>query len=172
MEISRSHKIIVSDNGLVTITGGKWTSYRLMAEDTVDKAIEVAKLPVRKCVTKKLRIHGYRKNPNLADHMYVYGSDEPKILDLIKQQPELGEKLSPKYGYTYAEVLWGRTRGDGHDGRGRAFAPCAPALRRCPRSHRGGAEGSRDDGQRTGTRPGLGRYTGKGFHGFGENVYL
>ena len=69
-----------------------------MAEDTVDKAIEVAKLPVRKCVTKKLRIHGYRKNPNLADHMYVYGSDEPKILDLIKQQPELGEKLSPKYG--------------------------------------------------------------------------
>ena len=43
-EISRSHKIIVSDNGLVTITGGKWTSYRLMAEDTVDKAIEVAKL--------------------------------------------------------------------------------------------------------------------------------
>ncbi len=105
-EISRSHKIIVSDNGLVTITGGKWTSYRLMAEDTVDKAIEVAKLPVRKCVTKKLRIHGYRKNPNLADHMYVYGSDEPKILDLIKQQPELGEKLSPKYGYTYAEVLW------------------------------------------------------------------
>lgn len=55
---------------------------------------------------QKLRIHGYRKNPNLADHMYVYGSDEPKILDLIKQQPELGEKLSPKYGYTYAEVLW------------------------------------------------------------------
>ena len=105
-EISRSHKVITSDNGLVTITGGKWTSYRLMAEDTVDKAIEVAGLPRRKCVTKKLRIHGYRKNPNLADHMYVYGSDEPKILDLIKQQPELGEKLSPKYGYTYAEVLW------------------------------------------------------------------
>ena len=51
-------------------------------------------------------IHGYRKNPDLTDHMYVYGSDEPKILELIKQQPELGEKLSPKYGYTYAEVLW------------------------------------------------------------------
>ena len=105
-EISRSHKVITSDNGLVTITGGKWTSYRLMAEDTVDKAIEVAKLPARKCVTKKLHIHGYRKNPDLTDHMYVYGSDEPKILELIKQQPELGEKLSPKYGYTYAEVLW------------------------------------------------------------------
>ena len=65
-EISRSHKVITSDNGLVTITGGKWTSYRLMAEDTVDKAIEVAGLPRRKCVTKKFHIHGYRKNPNLA----------------------------------------------------------------------------------------------------------
>ena len=105
-EISRSHKVITSDNGLVTITGGKWTSYRLMAEDTVDKAIEVAGLPRRKCVTKKFQIHGYRKNPNLADHMYVYGSDEPKILNLIKENPALGEKLSPKFGYTLAEVVW------------------------------------------------------------------
>ena len=105
-EISRSHKVITSDNGLVTITGGKWTSYRLMAEDTVDKAIEVAGLPRRKCVTKKFHIHGYRKNPNLADHMYVYGSDEPKILNLIKENPALGEKLSPKFGYTLAEVVW------------------------------------------------------------------
>ena len=105
-EISRSHKVITSDNGLVTITGGKWTSYRLMAEDTVDKAIEVAGLPERKCVTKKFHIHGYRKNPNLADHMYVYGSDEPKILNLIKENPALGEKLSPKFGYTLAEVVW------------------------------------------------------------------
>lgn len=105
-EISRSHKIIVSDNGLVTITGGKWTSYRLMGEDTVDKAIEVAGLPRHKCVTKKLRIHGYRKNPDLTNHMYVYGSDEPRILQLIEQNPELGETLSPKFGYTLAEVVW------------------------------------------------------------------
>lgn len=105
-EISRSHKIIVSDNNLVTITGGKWTSYRLMAEDTVNKAIELTGLAQRKCVTQKLRIHGYRKNPDLSNHMYVYGSDEPKILALIQQQPELGEKLSAKYDYTYAEVLW------------------------------------------------------------------
>ncbi len=68
----------------MTITGGKWTSYRLMAEDTVDKAIEVAKgLPVRKCVTKKLRIHGYRKNPNLADHMrlrFGRAEDPPNLI--------------------------------------------------------------------------------------------
>ncbi|WP_418982917.1 FAD-dependent oxidoreductase [Alistipes sp.] len=105
-EISRSHKIIVSDNGLVTITGGKWTSYRLMAEDTVDKAIEVCGLPRRKCVTKKFRIHGYRRNPDLTNHLYVYGSDEAKIHALIEREPALGEKLSPKYDYTLAEAVW------------------------------------------------------------------
>lgn len=105
-EISRSHKIIVSENGLVTITGGKWTSYRLMAEDTVDKAIDVCSLPRRKCVTKKFRIHGYRKNPDLRNHLYVYGTDEERIRALIAAEPALGEKLSEKYGYTLAEAVW------------------------------------------------------------------
>jgi glycerol-3-phosphate dehydrogenase len=68
-ELSRGHKIIVSDNEMITITGGKWTSYRLMAEDTVDRAIALGQLEPRKCVTKNMRIHGYRPNPNLADHM-------------------------------------------------------------------------------------------------------
>ncbi|TDX01191.1 glycerol-3-phosphate dehydrogenase/oxidase [Dinghuibacter silviterrae] len=57
-EISRSHKIIRSPSGLVTITGGKWTTYRRMAEDTVDEVIRVAGLEVRACVTHELGIHG------------------------------------------------------------------------------------------------------------------
>jgi glycerol-3-phosphate dehydrogenase len=105
-EVSRSHKIIVSDHDLITITGGKWTSYRRMAEDTIDKAIALGKISKRKCVTRKLKVHGWRPNPDLTDHMYVYGSDEPLIRDMIKQNPALGEKLSEKYGYTVAEVLW------------------------------------------------------------------
>ena len=105
-EVSRSHKVIVSDHDLITITGGKWTSYRRMAEDTVDKAIELGKIAKRKCATRKLKVHGWRPNPNLADHMYVYGSDEPAILQMIKENPALGERLSEKYGYTVAEVLW------------------------------------------------------------------
>ena len=105
-ELSRSHKVIVSDNGLVTITGGKWTSYRLMAEDTVDRAIAEAELPRRKCVTRKLRIHGYRPDPDLSNHLYVYGSDEERIRALIASDPALGERLSPKFGYTLAEVVW------------------------------------------------------------------
>ena len=105
-EVSRSHKIIVSDHDLITITGGKWTSYRRMAEDTIDKAIKMGKIAKRKCVTRKLKVHGWRPNPNLADHMYVYGSDEPVIRQMINDNPALGEKLSQKYDYTVAEVLW------------------------------------------------------------------
>ncbi len=105
-ELSRGHKIIVSDNNLITITGGKWTSYRLMAEDTVDKAIELRLLKGRPCVTKKYRIHGYRRNPDLNDHLYVYGSDREAILALIDENPAWGKKLSEKYDYTVAEVIW------------------------------------------------------------------
>ena len=105
-EVSRSHKIIVSDHDLITITGGKWTSYRRMAEDTIDRAIKLGKVEKRKCRTRTLKIHGYRPNPDLSDHMYVYGSDEPAITKLIEQNPALGERLSEKYGYTAAEVVW------------------------------------------------------------------
>ena len=105
-EISRSHKIIVSDNDLITITGGKWTSYRLMAEDTIDKAISMGRVEPRKCVTKSFRVHGYRPNPDLTNHLYVYGSDEPAILALQKENPAYAEKLSPKFDYTVAEVVW------------------------------------------------------------------
>ena len=105
-EISRSHKIIVSDNNLVTITGGKWTSYRLMAEDTINKAIELSGIEPRKCVTKSFRIHGYRPHPDLTNHLYIYGSDESAILQLQKENPSFAEKLSPKFDYTVAEVVW------------------------------------------------------------------
>ncbi len=105
-EVSRSHKIITSDNNLITITGGKWTSYRKMAEDTVDKAISLCGLEKRKCVTRKFKIHGWKPQPDLTDHMYVYGSDIENVLALIKQNPALGEKISEKFDYTMAEVVW------------------------------------------------------------------
>lgn len=105
-EISRSHKIIVSDNKMVTIAGGKWTSYRLMAEDVVDKVISLKLLPKRKCVTPKMRIHGYRLSPDLGNHNYIYGSDEPAILEVAKEKKEYAQKLSKKYKYIVAEVVW------------------------------------------------------------------
>ncbi len=105
-EISRSHKIIVSANGLITITGGKWTSYRLMAEDTIDKAIAMHLVEARKCVTKHLKIHGWRPNPDLTNHCYVYGSDEPALHELESTDAEFQKKISPKYNYTVGEVVW------------------------------------------------------------------
>ena len=106
-EISRSHKIIVSKSGLITITGGKWTTYRRMAKDTINKAIKLGKLPRVKCQTKSLRIHGAEDataNPN--DYLSIYGSDKKHIKQLIEKSPKLGEKLHPRLEFTKAEVVW------------------------------------------------------------------
>ena len=105
-EISRSHKIVISESGLVTITGGKWTTYRDMAEDVIDTAIEVVSLPQKKCVTKDLHIHGYKENVDRSNFSYVYGSDYDKILRLQQSDPRLAEKLHNRFDYTGAEVVW------------------------------------------------------------------
>jgi len=105
-EISRSHKIIVSDSDLVTITGGKWTTYRRMAQDTMNKIIGLGKLPSAKCNTKSLRIHGANGAVDKTQPMAVYGSDKKEIEALIKSSPELGEKLHHRIEFTKAEVVW------------------------------------------------------------------
>jgi glycerol-3-phosphate dehydrogenase len=105
-EISRSHKLIVSASGLITITGGKWTTYRRMAQDTVDKAIETARLQPSANTTKGLSIHGNKKDVDRNDHLYVYGSDKEDLLALIKEKKEWGEKLHPRMEYIRAEVIW------------------------------------------------------------------
>jgi glycerol-3-phosphate dehydrogenase len=105
-EISRSHKLIVSQSGLITITGGKWTTYRQMGEDTVDQAIRVAGLPKRKCITKTLRVHGHRVPVDQSAHLDVYGTDEEALRDLIRQNPDWGKRLHDRLDYTGAEVVW------------------------------------------------------------------
>lgn len=106
-EISRSHKLIVTTSGLITITGGKWTTYRRMGEDTINKAIEVGKLPVRPTKTKELSIHGSKADVNRNDHLYIYGSDEAAVLALGDENPAWKEKLHVRLPYLKAEVIWG-----------------------------------------------------------------
>ena len=105
-EISRGHKIIVSDSGLITVTGGKWTTYRRMAEDTVDRAVTIGGLQPVACRTSSLSIHGNRKDVDFADHLYVYGADREALLTLIDENKCWAEKLHPKLDYIKAEVIW------------------------------------------------------------------
>jgi glycerol-3-phosphate dehydrogenase len=104
--ISRDHHLVVSESGLVTITGGKWTTYRKMAEDTVNQAMLVAGLDERECVTKKLRIHGWLKHFDKTDPLHYYGSDAIHLKKMIRKDPGLGEKLHPALPYLKAEVIW------------------------------------------------------------------
>lgn len=106
-EVSRSHKVEVSPSGLVNIFGGKWTTYRQMAEDVVDAAISANLVPQKACKTVDLRLHGYADSMHLDDNMFtVYGSDAKKIQELAQTDAKLAEKIHPDYPYIYAQVQW------------------------------------------------------------------
>lgn len=105
-EISRGHKIFVSDSGLISITGGKWTTYRKMAEDTLKKIIQLGKLPKKECVTEHLLIHGAIKTNDRTNHLYVYGSDQTQLERLMIKYPNLGRKIHPNLKYLNVEVVW------------------------------------------------------------------
>jgi glycerol-3-phosphate dehydrogenase len=104
-ELARDHLIVVSDSGIVTITGGKWTTYRRMAEDTVNTAIARGKLTDRPCVTATLRIHG-AMTVNFDDPQHYHGADAAKIRELAAERPEWSGKLHPRLPYLKAEILW------------------------------------------------------------------
>src|SRR5262245_26112597 len=95
--ISREHSVIVSDAGLVTIVGGKWTTYRKMAQDTVDDAIAIGDLKPRACVTEKLRLHGWmsREDPRTPHegHMQMYGADAELVEAFMDDDPSRRELL-------------------------------------------------------------------------------
>ncbi|MCG6869704.1 MAG: FAD-dependent oxidoreductase [Gammaproteobacteria bacterium] len=105
--LSRDHTILVSDSGLVSVAGGKWTTYRKMTEDTIDHAQLVALLEHRACVTQKLRIHGCTGTPTAGiSPMDVYGSDAEGIRAIGRDRPDLAQPLSDRLPYTGAEVVW------------------------------------------------------------------
>ncbi len=127
--LSRDHFIEVDRAGLLTICGGKWTTYRHMAEDCVNQAAALAQLPEKPCVTKHLPIHGAtvpsreanKKEANTQpaitqpaiaqrrttnDALQIYGTDADDLRALMNSDQRLRDKLHPSLPYVKAEVIW------------------------------------------------------------------
>jgi glycerol-3-phosphate dehydrogenase len=104
--LSRDHTIQIDNSGLVTIAGGKWTTYRNMAEDCVDQAATLGELPERPCATRTLTIHGADPDARRFGPLAVYGSDAPAIQALAEDRPDLAAPLDAALPYTGAEVVW------------------------------------------------------------------
>jgi len=105
-EISRDHSILVSDSGLVSIVGGKWTTYRKMAEDTVNTAAIQARLPYKDCVSADTKIHGSEDHARETGTNYYYGSDIPLIESLMKENDSLRALIHERLPYRKAEIIW------------------------------------------------------------------
>ena len=104
--ISRDHSLMISPSGLVTIAGGKWTTYRKMAEDTVNETAILAGLPERISATNNLHLHGWAQTTEIEASLQVYGSDSQNIKRLFSENPILGEFLHPNLPYRKGEVIW------------------------------------------------------------------
>ncbi len=104
--LSRDHTISVEASRLVTITGGKWTTYRRMAEDALDTAVRAAGLPERACVTRTLRVHGWDPQADRLGTLATYGSDAPHLQELVRDDPTLGEPLQAPVPCNGATVVW------------------------------------------------------------------
>jgi glycerol-3-phosphate dehydrogenase len=105
--LSRDHTLLVESSGLVTIAGGKWTTYRRMGEDTITVAAQVAGLDERPSVTGGLRLHGWQEGGSAGDPLQVYGSDAAELQQLLAETPAWRELLHPALPYCAGEVVWG-----------------------------------------------------------------
>ena len=104
-EVSRRHKITLSKSGLLTIIGGKWTTYRRMAEETVDRAIMEGFLKKSKCVTRDLKLTSLPAISG-SERFRIYGDNSADILRITELDPESGNYLDPRLPYIRAELIW------------------------------------------------------------------
>ena len=104
--LSRDHTIRIDNSGLLSIAGGKWTTYRHMAEDCVNQAAMLGRLPEKEATTECLRIHGFHPNSKQFGELAFYGSDASAIEELARENPRMGERLHPALPYRVAEVVW------------------------------------------------------------------
>lgn len=104
-KLSRDHQVVRSPSGLVTVTGGKWTTYRKMGEDTISVAVRAAELRAAPSRTRDLRLHGWAEDRSTGTDM-VYGADLPQLQALSAENPELEAAIHPLLPYRKREVVW------------------------------------------------------------------
>jgi glycerol-3-phosphate dehydrogenase len=105
-EISRDHTLHISPSGLLTIAGGKWTTYRKMAEDTIDQASILAELEFESSSTENLNIHGYHKNADIFNDLSIYGSDATLIKKIFEEKSDYNQLIHPTKKSRVGEILW------------------------------------------------------------------
>ena len=103
--LSRDHVIRVSDSGLITITGGKWTTVRKMAEDCVDRAIAESGIPMVASPTASLKLHG-ASSPQPEDERGYYGSDLAAVTALEKESDAWAEPLHASLPIRRSDIIW------------------------------------------------------------------
>jgi len=104
-EVSRRHKIILSSSGLLSVIGGKWTTYRCMAEETVNRAIAEGMLEKKPCKTKNLRITG-SPGEVYDERLRIYGSGATEIQRMIRSDTAMSSLIHESLPYTRAEIEW------------------------------------------------------------------
>ncbi len=104
-KLSREHHIDTSPTGLITVAGGKWTTYRRMAEDTLTFAIKHGMLPNKRCISRDIKLHGAPPAP-IPGPLGRYGTDAGEIRRLVDSRPDLADLVTPAFDFTFAEVVY------------------------------------------------------------------
>ncbi len=105
-KLSREHLIDVALSDLITIAGGKWTTYRKMAQDVIDIAAERAGLRRASSPTTTMPLHGATSEHHADDRLGIYGTDAAAVLAIADERPDLRTPLHPRLPYTGAEVVY------------------------------------------------------------------
>lgn len=112
-KLSREHEIYISPTGLISVIGGKWTTYRKMGEEVVDRAVQVGQLRRAPSRTANLMLRGATKNAPHAhweatteDPLSVYGTERNQLLELAEREASLSLLISPQLPFIAAQVAW------------------------------------------------------------------